>query len=147
LLYEAAAQIANEVRDTGKTIEIVYVGDYDPAGVLIDRDIEKKLHGHLDDAGIGNPLTFHRIAIAEAQIAQYDLPTKPRKEGDKRAKHVLETVEVEALPAHILRALLRTTVEGFLPEDALRVAKVAEQSEREGLRRLADRLERGRIRL
>jgi hypothetical protein len=147
LLYEAACQIADEVRGTDKTIEIVYIGDYDPAGVLIDRDIENKLRTHLDDAGIWNPLTLHRIAITPEQIAVYDLPTKPRKAGDKRARHVAATVEAEALPAHILRDLLRDKVESFLPEDALAVAKAAEESEREGLKRLADRLESGKIEL
>jgi hypothetical protein len=149
LPYEAAQDIADTVRDTAKTIEIVYIGDYDPAGVLIDCDIERKLRGHLDDAGIDNPLTLHPIAITPAQIARYDLPTKPRKDGDKRAKHVEHTVEAEALPAHILRDLLRTTVESFLPEGALTVAKAAEESERGGqsLLRLADRIERGRIKL
>jgi hypothetical protein len=85
LPYEAAQEIADKVRDTGKTIEIVYVGDYDPAGVLIDVDIEGKIRGHLDNAGIDNPVSFHRIAITPEQIAEHDLPTKPRKEGDKRA--------------------------------------------------------------
>jgi hypothetical protein len=125
------------------------VGDYDPAGVLIDRDIERKLRGHLDEAGISNPLIFHRIAITPDQIVEHDLPTKPRKEGDKRARHVLKTVEVEALPARILRELLRETVEAFLPEGPLTVAKVAEASERgqADLIEVARRLESGQIRL
>jgi hypothetical protein len=149
LLYEAAVGIAAEIRDTSKTIEIVYIGDWDPAGVLIDKDIEKKMRGHLADAGIDNPLVMHRIAITEEQIAEYDLPTKPRKEKEERAKHIIETVEAEALPAHTLRELLRETVEGFLPEGPLTVAKVAEESERgQGdLIKLAQRLASGRIRL
>ena len=78
-------------------------------------------------------LTFHRLAITEEQIAQYDLPTKPRKPGDKRAPHVKETVEAEAMPAGILRQMLRDEIESFLPPGALDVVKAAEESERAGL--------------
>jgi hypothetical protein len=141
LEYDAAQQIAAEVRGTDKTIEVIYVGDYDPAGVLIDKDIEAKLRGHLKDAGIGNPLTFHRLAITAEQIAQYDLPTKPRKDTDIRAKHIERTVEAEALDPSILRPMLRQLVESFLPERALEVARVAEENERQGLEYLADAIE------
>ena len=37
------------------------------------------LQEHLDD------LTLHRIAVTQEQIAQYDLPTKPRKASDGAA--------------------------------------------------------------
>ncbi len=48
-------------------------GDYDPAGLLIDRSLESELREHLD-----TPLVFRRLAINEEQIDLYDLPTKPR---------------------------------------------------------------------
>jgi hypothetical protein len=138
LLYEAAMQIAAEVRDTEKTVEIVYVGDYDPAGVLIDRDIEAKLREHLRSEGVDNPLAFHRLTITPEQIAEYDLPTKPRKEGERRAPHIAETVEAEAMDPTILRTMLRDLVESFMPPRALEVTRVAEESERDYLRMLAD---------
>ena len=138
LLFDAAGQIAAEVEDTDKSIEIIYIGDYDPSGVLIDRDIEVKLRKHLADAGVTNPLTFHRIAITAEQIEQYDLPSKPRKATDRRARHIERTVEAEAMPAGVLRSILRLTVESFMPHGASTVAKAAEQSEQSFLRRWAD---------
>lgn len=45
-------------------------------------------------------------------------------------------VEAEAMPAHTLRAMLRDEVEALLPEHALQVAKVAEDSERQHLARM-----------
>ncbi len=62
---------------------VLYVGDYDPAGVLIDRALERELRTHLR-ADI--PMDFRRIAINEEQVKEHDLPTKPRKEGDKRSR-------------------------------------------------------------
>jgi hypothetical protein len=42
-----------------------------------------------------------------------------------------------------MRAILRSAVEALLPADALTVAKVAEQSEREFVRELARHCEQG----
>lgn len=127
-----AAVAQNRLGDR-RPLVVFYVGDFDPAGVLIDVALERELRLHLNP---DIPLHFKRIGINHAQIALYDLPTKPRKASDKRSAHVAETVEAEAMPAHVLRALLRKEIERLLPEGALTAAKVAEQSEREGLRRL-----------
>ena len=135
LAYQAAEFIKDMARD--RPAEIIYIGDYDPAGVLIDQSIEAELRGHLDD---DVELNFHRVAITPEQVHEFDLPTKPRKAGDKRAAHIERTVESEAMPANLLRGLLRDAVESFLPPDALEVVKVAEQSEREGLYRLGEAL-------
>jgi hypothetical protein len=125
--YEAADFIRWEVEDTGKKANVLYIGNYDPAGVLIDKSLENELREHLGDID----LLFHRPAITEEQIAEFNLPTKPRKETDRRAQHVRETVKAEAMPAHILRQMLCETIESYLPCGALHVAKVEEESQRE----------------
>lgn len=129
----AAAEEHNGDDDTRPLI-VLYVGDYDPAGVLIDRALERELRAHLR-ADI--PMDFRRIAINEEQVLEYDLPTKPRKEGDKRSQHIEYTVEAEAMPASVLRRILRDEVEALLPQNALEVAKVAERSERAHLASMA----------
>lgn len=135
---EAAEQHNHNEDD--RPLIVFYVGDFDPAGVLIDRALERELRLHLREE---IELDFRRIAINEDQVARYNLPTKPRKDGDKRSQHVTYTVEAEAMPAHILRQLLRAHVEGLLPADALHVAQVAEASEREHLERVARLLDQG----
>jgi hypothetical protein len=136
LAYEAGIYIKEVVEETGKAPVILYIGDYDPAGVLIDRDIKAKLESHT-----GFPIDFRRIAINENQIARYNLPTKPRNKDEKRARHITGTVEAEAMPAHILRDLLRREIESLLPPRALAVAKAAEESEASILDWLADEAE------
>ena len=135
LCYEAARYIDRRRR---RHAVIIYIGDFDPAGVMIDASIEKELRTHLT-----TPLTFARVAVNEPQIARFDLPTKPRKATETRRPDIAETVEAEAMPAKILRQIIRDEVESFLPENALAVAKVAEDSEREGLRMIAARLDAG----
>ena len=117
-----AAEFINEAARS-KRVCILYVGDYDPAGVLIDVAVERELRKHLDP---NIPFYFHRVGITEEQIARFDLPTKPRKDTDRRAHHVGVSVEAEAMPAHILREMLRDCIEKLLPADALAVARVAE---------------------
>ena len=128
-----AAQQHNASQDT-RPLVVLYVGDYDPAGVLIDQSLQRELREHLRS---DIELDFRRIAINEDQVEVYDLPTKPRKEGDKRSIQVAYTVEAEAMPARDLRHILRTHVESLLPEHALQVAKVAELSERQHIAQMA----------
>lgn len=130
--HEAAED--NNATGDRRPLIVFYVGDYDPAGVLIDVSLERELRQHLSEA---IPMRFVRLGINPDQIEAYDLPTKPRKAGDKRALHVASTVEAEAMPANVLRAMLRENVEALLPEGALDAAKVAEESERQHLRRMA----------
>ena len=158
--YEAAAELLTD--GDGRPVEVIYIGDFDPAGVLIDRSLKTELRRHLTEGRLSaeemraaaeagcypdNPpaidLRFRRLAITPEQIVEHDLPTKPRKESDRRALHVEHTVEAEAMPAGILRELLRAEIEDLLPPDALEVAKVAEDNEREHLRRWALAMQNG----
>ena len=133
LLYEAAC-IIKQI-EPRKNVHIAYIGDYDPAGVLIDENIKDGLIEH------GVRVNLHRIAINEEQIAEFSLPTKPRKETDRRRLDIGETVEAEAMPAVTLRTLLREKIESFLPAGALQAVKAAEQSERKGLLTLGEHID------
>ena len=128
-LAHQAAEYINYATDDGEIpAHVIYLGDYDPAGVLIDQKIDEELRRHLDPDVY---LDFERIAVLEDQIVEMDLPTKPRKKSERRVQHIQETVECEAIPAGVLRGLLREAVEDFLPPGALEAAKAAEESERE----------------
>jgi hypothetical protein len=138
LAYEACEHI-DAVHD-GRDVIVFYVGDYDPAGVLIDVAIERELRRHLKPSV---NLSFKRIAITLPQIVAHDLPGKPRKDSDRRAPHIRQTVEAEALPANVMRRMLRDAVEELLPLGALAAAKAAEESERCSLLAFARHLGRG----
>jgi hypothetical protein len=135
LAYQAAEYINRRHDSTGKPCVIFYIGDYDPAGVLIDQSIERELREHLNE---DVDLEFDRIAITNQQIEEYDLPEKPRKTTDRRVLDLHNTVEAEAMPAGIMRALLRVNIESLLPANALAVTKEAEKSERARLIRMAN---------
>jgi hypothetical protein len=134
--FEAARYLNRQA--AGREAIIFYIGDYDPAGVLIDVSIERELREHLDPA---ITLDFRRIGITPEQIVEYGLPEKPRKKGDKRAQHVEHTVEAEAMPAGVMRQLLRDNIEALLPPGAAEVTRVAEESERAWLDNWADEID------
>jgi hypothetical protein len=133
LAYQAAEDINEEYDD--RKVVIFYIGDHDPAGVIIDVALEREVREHLDP---DVQLDFRRIAITPEQIAEHNLPTKPRKSGDRRSLHIAETVEAEAMPAGIMRRILRDHVEALLPPRALEIARAAELSERDHLLTMAN---------
>ena len=126
LAWQAAENIRTSAGD--RPVHVLYLGDFDPAGVLIDKTIEAELRKHLPEIGI----TFHRIGITREQIALMGLPTKPPKRGDKRGGWSDDqgTVEAEAMPAAKLRALLCDAIEDFIDPHELAVIETAEESER-----------------
>ncbi len=135
LAWEAAQNIAGEAN--GRPVHVLYIGDHDPAGILIDRKIESELRLHLPDVEI----TFHRLGITPEQIVLMGLPTKPAKAGDKRGGFIGGTVEAEAMPAGTMRKLLCDAIESFMDRQALAVMEIAEESERGWLHSLADAVE------
>ena len=138
LAYQAADGINAALKNRDDPAVILYVGDYDPSGVLIDKSLESELRMHLRPE---IELQFRRIGITHEQIQEYDLPTKPRKDTDKRSLHIAETVEAEAMPAGIMRQLLRDAINEYLPARALESIKAAEESERQIIRMFAQQAE------
>jgi hypothetical protein len=64
--------------EAGKDVFIYQFGDHDPTGCLIPRHIERQINEWCDEEGCDRP-TVERVALTEAQIEQYRLPTRPTK--------------------------------------------------------------------
>jgi hypothetical protein len=138
-LYSAAEAI-NEL--TVPTY-IYHLGDFDPSGVNAGEKIEETLRELAPDADI----TFERIAVTPEQIDDWDLPTRPTKTSDKRAKNFGSSISVEldAIEPNQLRSLVQETIEQHLPAEQFEVLKAAEESEREIISRLVGKIsKRGR---
>ena len=118
-----------------KPAYIYHVGDLDPSGVDAGRDIEAKLRRYAPDAEIH----FERLAVTREQVEMWDLPSRPTKQSDPRAKKFVGTsVELDAIPAHQLRSLIRSAIERHVDQHQLRVIRAAEESEREILGKWAE---------
>jgi hypothetical protein len=119
---------AKAIEAKDKPAYIYHFGDLDPSGVDAARDIEAKLH--LDAPGA--EIHFERPAVTRQQADEWDLPSRPTKQTDTRAKKWTGTsVELDAIPAAKLREIARQCIERHIDKQQLEILKTAEQSERE----------------
>ena len=132
---------AEAIEAKGKPAHIYHFGDLDPSGVDAARDIEAKLRRYAPGAEIH----FERPAVTRDQVEQWNLPTRPTKTTDTRAKRFVGTsVELDAIPAATLRGLVRESIERHIDKQQIDLLKVAEASERELLAKWADTLKGAR---
>lgn len=133
-LYETGQHIA----EIGKPAHIYYFGDHDPSGLDIPKQVERGLREHAPEADIH----FERVAVTEQQIVDWNLPTRPTKTTDFRSRGFHgASVDLDAVPAWRLRALVRECIEQHIDQAKLRITKLAEESERTILLKLAARPE------
>jgi hypothetical protein len=130
-LYDAARTIT----ERGKPAFIYHFGDHDPSGRWAARKIEEKLREFAPEAEIH----FECAAVTPEQIREWGLPTRPTKrDGNTHAKSFAgDSVELDAIPAPLLRQLVRRCIERHIDRDRFAVLEIAEQSERELLNAMA----------
>ena len=137
-IYEAAESIKEDGRPT-----VVYIlSDFDPAGFRIAEKIEAGLREHVPK---DQDLTAQRVAVSFEQVVGYGLVTREVKKTDANAAEFMArygdiSCELEAMPANTLRQLLREQLEGHMDKERLRMLKLAEEQEREGLGQIQDLL-------
>ena len=120
------------ISDLDVPAHIYHLGDFDPSGVDAGIKIELTLREMAPEAEI----QFERLAVTPGQIAKWDLPTRPTKASDTRAKSFGEvSVELDAIEPDALREIVRKAIERHLPAERFEVLKAAEASERELIRR------------
>jgi hypothetical protein len=125
---------ATAIEAKGKPAHIYHFGDLDPSGQDAARDIEAKLRRYAPEAEIH----FERIAVKRQQVEEWNLPTRPTKVKDPRAKKFEGTsVELDAIPAPKLRELVKECIERHVDRQQLEILRITEASERELLTRWA----------
>jgi hypothetical protein len=94
----------NRVKSTDRASRILYISDYDPAGVGMPISVSRKIEFYLsllrDE---GHDIALKPIVLNPEQIETYSLPSAPVKDSDRRkagfeAAHG-EAVELDALEA------------------------------------------------
>jgi hypothetical protein len=133
---------AKTIEAIGKPAYIYHFGDYDPSGVDAARDIESKLRRYAPGAEIH----FERPAVTREQVEQWNLPTRPTKQTDSRAKKFGSaiSVELDAIPAAKLRELVHECIDRHIDQEQLNILKAAEESERDLLKKWASTYAGGR---
>lgn len=104
-----AAQRLIEQEDAGKDTIIFHLGDHDPSGMDMTRDIMDRLEM------FGSMVEIRRIALNMDQIEEYNPPPNPAKTTDARydkywEEHGHDSWELDALEPKVLVDLIRTKV-------------------------------------
>jgi hypothetical protein len=111
-----ASQRLIEREKAGKKTFIVHLGDHDPSGIDMTRDIQDRLEL------FGSTAVIHRIALVYDQIEQYDPPPNPAKTTDTRYKSYAdkygdESFELDALEPSVIVDLIRNEVNSHLDSE------------------------------
>jgi hypothetical protein len=121
-------------------IYIYHLGDSDPSGENAGEVIERTLREFAPDAEI----VFKRIAVTDAQITAWSLPTRETKTSDSRAAGFRRatSVELDAISPNQLRTLVRDAIKRHLPDRKYKALMAAEEEERAEINRLVGSLTR-----
>ena len=134
-MYAAAQRFLSENRDAGCVI--FYLGDHDPSGEDMVRDIGTRLR----EFGVED-LRVEKLALTMEQVRQYDPPPNPAKTTDSRyagyaAEHGDESWEVDALPPDVLVQIIRRAIDGVLDREMMDAVIAREEDGKRRLRRAA----------
>lgn len=121
---------------------VYQLGDHDPSGVDAWRDFAEKVTSFVTDlegTALAFRIYFERIAVTEPQILDLELPTRPTKKKDTRAKNFNGgSVEVDAIPAPILRDLVTNAITRHIDDRHLDVLHAVEAEERRDFARMRE---------
>lgn len=99
----------------GRNVIILYLGDHDPSGLDMIRDINARVSEMLRYDGYAGSFEIKPIALTMKQIKKYSPPPNPAKITDTRspqyiAKYGAVSWEVDALPPEVLNEVLEKEV-------------------------------------
>ena len=140
-MYEAGRRLADKM-SFGKHIAIIYLGDHDPSGIDMTRDVEERLLLFSEHAAYyeDEALTFDvvRVALNMPQIDQYKPPPNPAKLTDSRCDGYIRRFgskcwELDALEPNVLASLVENAVLRFRDDDLWEAAIARERRARQVL--------------
>lgn len=131
-VYEAAQNLKRQ----DKPVHIYYFGDDDPSGVSITETTRNKLKD------FGAVFEFEQVAVLPWQIEAWNLPTRPTKRCDSRAKSWKGgSVELDAVPVAKLRRLVENVITRHIDRGVLDRTQRIEKLERETLKKVIQHLQ------
>lgn len=122
---------------------VFYLGDHDPSGIDMTRDVADRLCTFSDMT----PIEVRRLALNMAQIDELQPPENPAKITDSRARAYIERFgesswELDAVAPDQLAELVRSAVATVRDDDLWADAIARENKERESLKEISAKLNR-----
>lgn len=129
----AAAKRLRRRSDEGKNIILLHLGDHDPSGIDMSRDIQERniLFGNMN-------MEFHRLALNMNQIEEFSPPPNPTKLSDSRATGYIERFgyecwELDALEPRTISDLIEENVLKYRDDAVYQEVKQRETDEKNDL--------------
>ena len=133
-----------------KPIKLIYLGDFDPSGLDMIRDITERIEefqfGYDDGTDVeGMIFEVVPIALTEDQIDEYAPPPNPAKVTDPRAKDYIRrhgdtSWEVDALPPQVLNRLLEVAILKYINVEEFEKVLEKEKTDKTRLKSLKEYL-------
>lgn len=146
----SAAQRLGEYVNAGQQPVIIHLGDHDPSGLDMTRDIEDRLnlflHGDYDRGTVIDfvDVEISRIALNMDQVEQYDPPPNPAKfqdprAGDYIARYGRESWELDALDPLTLESLIEDEIQRHCDTDLWNTAVAQMKAEKRQIKSVSER--------
>lgn len=137
-LSSMACPIAQDYGQTKKPVVILHLGDHDPSGIDMTRDIQDRL-----DLFEAENVVVERIALNRDQIKKFNPPPNPAKMKDSRAadyvkKHGPKSWELDALKPEFIISLIEEATAEYLDGDKWEAACKKEEDNRARLHSLSE---------
>lgn len=134
-MYEIGKRLYDKYEDDGKSICIIYLGDHDPSGIDMTRDVDERLQMY---SRVGD-IEVVRIALNWDQIERWQPPENPAKETDARfvayeQQFGSSSWELDAVEPAQLAQLVRAAVQERRDEALWAEAVTLENTGRDELR-------------
>ena len=137
-----ASQRMDKHVENGQTPYIIHLGDHDPSGVDMSRDIVTRIRDTFR-----TPLEFDRLALTMAQVEEFRCPPNFAKLSDSRSPKYIkaygnESWELDALDPVVMADLIQDAIDVVKDHSQWVEDKSREEESREKLFSAASELER-----
>ena len=127
--------------ENGQLPIVLYLGDHDPSGMDMTRDIRDRLEIMTDGAVVD----VRRLALNYDQVIQYDPPPNPTKWTDSRAEAYIqsygeESWELDALEPQVLDTLVSNEIDSILDRPLYDAKLAREETDKTLIRQAAANL-------
>lgn len=134
-MWSAAQRLIRRSHKDKKVI--IHLGDHDPSGIDMSRDIQERLNLFEADVNV------KRVALTMKQIQKYSPPPNPTKVTDARAsdyikKYGHECWELDALEPAVISELIKNEVTKLIDQDQFIKVEEKEMDDKNLLQQICD---------
>lgn len=135
-MWSAAQRFIRQNRNRDNCY-IIHLGDHDPSGIDMTRDIQERLEM------FGADVYVKRVALTMEQIGTYNPPPNPAKVTDSRCSKYMEEFgdeswELDALEPSVITDLIKEQVTMYRDDEIYQAVCDREDAEKEELQILVD---------